>query len=172
MFAGSAEPTAVKCVRLFHSAQQQEKRKSTYNMQSNLRLWRRGRRFQRTEFRIKAEIVDKYIVCDRKQNPCRSKKHEPLNTAVSRAWLQHSYFIASPSYQRVSQLEQSFTLMPFTCMKKWVEPSIFVFTQDVCHLCMTVDFISKGCTDEYLYMLNCRGLTAETTSKIKKKKKS
>lgn len=36
MYAGSAELAAEKCVRLFHSAQQQEKRKSTYNMQSNV----------------------------------------------------------------------------------------------------------------------------------------
>lgn len=38
MYAGSAELAAEKRVRLFHSAQQQEKRKSTYNMQSNVRL--------------------------------------------------------------------------------------------------------------------------------------
>lgn len=38
MFAGRAELAAEKRVSLFHFAQQQEKRKSTYNMQSNVRL--------------------------------------------------------------------------------------------------------------------------------------
>lgn len=38
MYAGSAELADEKRVSLFHSAQQREKRKSTYNMQSNVRL--------------------------------------------------------------------------------------------------------------------------------------
>lgn len=38
MYAGSAELAVAKRVRSFYSAQQQEKRKSTCNMQSNVRL--------------------------------------------------------------------------------------------------------------------------------------
>lgn len=45
--------------------------------------------------------------------------------------------------------------------------NICLHATDVCHLCMTVDLISKGCTDERLFMLNCRGFTATATSKKK-----
>lgn len=74
MYAGSAELAAEKCVRLFHSAQQQEKRKSTYNMQSNVRLSEgEAGAFKGQSAELKQKLLQKYIICDKQQTPCRSK---------------------------------------------------------------------------------------------------
>lgn len=70
MYAGRAELATEKCVRLFHSAQQQQKRKSTYNMQSNVRLSEgEAGALKGQSAELKQKLLQKYIICNNKKLP-------------------------------------------------------------------------------------------------------